>query len=49
MTYFFVAPQQELPPYFLMGAVVIIAFVSNKVALNRFFSTYKSLSHKKEI
>lgn len=43
LSYPFMQKGEELPPYFLMLAVSMIAFASNKVALERFWHTFKQL------
>jgi len=42
-TYPFLEVGEELPPYLLIFAIAIIAYVSNKVGFDRFWATYKAL------
>jgi CDP-diacylglycerol--glycerol-3-phosphate 3-phosphatidyltransferase len=43
LSYPFLPAGAELPPYLLMAGVIIVAYQSNKVALQRFLSTYNVL------
>lgn len=43
LSYPFVEKNTEMPPYFLILAVVTVAIASNKVSLERFFQTFNRL------
>ncbi|MBN8554590.1 MAG: CDP-alcohol phosphatidyltransferase family protein [Deltaproteobacteria bacterium] len=43
LMYPFLSPGEEIPPYFLIIGLSVVAFMSNKVALDRFFKTFNAL------
>lgn len=46
ITYPFLEKGEEVSPYFLILAIVTIAWMSNKTSIDRFWSTYKALNAK---
>jgi hypothetical protein len=46
LTYPFVSAGEELPPYFLIVGLALVALNSNKTALQRFYFTFRELKNR---